>query len=204
MRRTQSKIRRLAYGENVLGGLGRGYPYDLSTPPMVYIEALMHFIGFPTCLLAMEPSDEDTFSHYVESLICDDLLPFAKTNFSAMSCRKRRSLYQELEGVITSSRRIILSSKSQMGHIMAPSNPFESHLAKMLGRKRILSSELQAIIQEACETDHVEFDGTCPLRRSPKRDLLHWIEVNWDELGQLLTAIAANQNTLPMDVVQPH
>jgi hypothetical protein len=69
----------------------------------------------------------------------------------------------------------------------------------------MMSSELQEIIQAECETAHVEFDGTCPLRRSPKHDLLlRWIEVKWEDLCQLLTAIAATQNTIPTDVVHPH
>jgi hypothetical protein len=98
----------------------------------------MQFVGFPTRLLAMEVSDEDTPGHYVESLICDELLPFAKTECSLMGCRRRRSLYQELAGVITSSCHVILSSKSQVGQVVAQSNPFEKYRAKMLDRKRIL------------------------------------------------------------------
>jgi hypothetical protein len=57
--------------------------------------------------------EREVIRGYVEELFSDVLLAFAKTNLSAMSNRKRRSLFQELAGVIPSSRQIILSSKSQ-------------------------------------------------------------------------------------------
>jgi hypothetical protein len=189
------KNRRLAYGETVDPCDGC---YELLYSPNLYVEAFMQCIGLPAALLGRVPMDHDVATGYVESLISDELLPFAKTNFSAMNSRTRRSLYQELAGVITSSRRIILSAKAQMGHAIGSSHPIERHLASVLGTKRVLVWQLQAIIEQACESAHVVFEGPRSVRRTPKRDLVHWIEVNWGELGQLFTSITANQRTLSL------
>jgi hypothetical protein len=185
------KNRRLAYGETVEPCPGEDW--GLAHSPIWYIENLLLFVGFPCQLLTIGAFPVPYLADQVEMLISDELLPFAKTNFSAMSRRKRRSLYQELGGVITSSRRIILSSKSEMGRVVSPSNPIEKHLAKLLGRPRVLSHELKVMTEQVCETAHVVFEGPCSLQRSPKRDVLHWIEANWADLGQLFISIAANQ-----------
>jgi hypothetical protein len=166
--------------------------------PLIFVEALLQFLGFPAPMWSLGRLNADTCREYVGILISDELLPFAKTNFSAMSRGKRRSLYQELAGVITSSRRIILSSKSEMGAVVGarPSPPVERHLAILLGRNSILSWELKAIIQQVCQAAHVGFEGTHPLNRSTKRDLIQWVESNWPDLGELFTSITANQNQI--------
>jgi hypothetical protein len=43
--------------------------------------------------------------------MCDILLPFVKTNVTAMSPQKRGSLFQKLHGVSPSSHRVIISAK---------------------------------------------------------------------------------------------
>jgi hypothetical protein len=189
------KNRRLAYGETVEPCTQE---WDMRYDPLVFVEALLQFLAFPAPMWTLGPLNEDTCREYVDILISDELLPFAKTNFSAMSGRKRRSLYQELAGVITSSRRIIMSSKSEMGAVVGArsSHPVERHLANLLGRNRILSWELKAIIEQVCQAAHVGFEGPHPLNRSTKRDLIQWIETNWPALGELFTSITANQNQI--------
>jgi hypothetical protein len=54
----------------------------------------------------------------------------------------------------------------------------------------VLSWLLQAIINQACEVAHVVFDGPRPVPRKPKRDLVHWIEINgqnWSSLYWYVT-----------------
>jgi hypothetical protein len=71
------------------------------------------------------------------------LLPCVKTNFTMMSPQKRRSLFQELNDVSPSSHRVIISAKQLMGKAMEhPTiNPFEAHLAGLLGSRRSVPSE---------------------------------------------------------------
>jgi hypothetical protein len=90
----------------------------------------------------------------VERLTSDILLPFAKTNFMMMSPQKRGSLFQDLHGVSSSSRRDILSAKQLMGKAMEhPTiNPFEEHLAGLLRSRRSVSLEhLRVFIGQVCE-----------------------------------------------------
>jgi hypothetical protein len=191
------KNRRLAYGETVDPCKAE---HDLRDAPILYIDALLHFLGFPAAMNRLITNDEDVIHDYVEILISDELLPFAKTNFAAMSGRKRRSLYQEMAGVATTSRHIILSAKTQVGRVFEakrPTHPIEQHLANVLGRRRIVSWELKAIIEQVCEVEKVVFDGPHPLKRSTKRELVEWIELNWGGLGQTFTTITANQLTVP-------
>jgi hypothetical protein len=56
----------------------------------------------------------DEFHTFAEKLMFNAFLPFAKTNFNMMSAQKRHLLNQELHGVAPSSRRITLSSKSEI------------------------------------------------------------------------------------------
>jgi hypothetical protein len=125
----------------------------------------------------------------------DALLPFAKTNFYMMSSRKRRSLYQELHGVAPSSRRIILSSKSQLKGVVSYKafDPIERHLASLLGCTRILAADLRLLVTHVCDTGDIPFGGTHSLNRATKREVLEWIGANWDDLGEAFTTFAANQ-----------
>jgi hypothetical protein len=74
----------------------------------------------------------------VERLMSDILLPFAKTNLTMMSPQQRRSLFQELHGVSSLFCRVIISAKQLMKKAMEhPTiNPFEEHLAGLLGGPR--------------------------------------------------------------------
>jgi hypothetical protein len=102
------------------------------------------------------------------------LLPFTKTNFNMMSARKRRSLYQELYGVDPSSRRTILSSKSEIRGMIGlrTVDPIARHLGAFLGRPRVLSEELELLVVQVCEAADVPFEGTHALNRSTERQAL--------------------------------
>jgi hypothetical protein len=160
----QIKNRRLAYGEMIsscscLTGIG--------ITRLIFGEAMLHIIGFPAPVsLLLEDIDTDQFDVFAEKLMSDALLPFAKTNFHLMSSRKRRSLYQELHGVTPSSRRIILSSKSETKVVMgqAAYDPIEKHMGELFGRTRILSEDLKLLVMQVCDTTRVPFEGAHLLR----------------------------------------
>jgi hypothetical protein len=195
---TEVKNRRLSYGETV-----SPCPelMHLGFTPLIFADAVLFVVGFPT---VMEPhignADPDTFHRLAENLMSDALLPFAKTNFYMMSSRKRRSLYQELQGVTPSSRRIILSSKSELRGVMGPRavDPIEQHLASLLGRSHVLSEELKLLVTQVCETRRVTFEGTHSLSRATKREVLDWIGQQWDQLGDAFTMISVNQRRGPV------
>jgi hypothetical protein len=130
--------------------------------------------------------------------VSDALLPFAKTNFNMLSARKRRSLYQELHGVAPSSRRIILSSRSEMREVIGRTavDPIEQHLGALLGQSRVLSEELKLLVVQVCETADVSFEGAHALNRSTKREVLEWIGENWDARSETFTTITVNQRTM--------
>jgi hypothetical protein len=191
------KNRRFAYGE-IVDPCDDKHPFDRD--PLLYAEVLLSFIGFPMSVnYPVIMQEAEVIRGYVEELFSDVLLPFAKTNLSAMSNRKRRSLFQELAGVTPSSRRIMLSSKSQTKRVLAGQeiDPVERHIVGLLGRTRVLSEELRLVIEQVCEAATVSFEGPHRLNRSTKREMLDWISANWEELGQVVTSITANQRTLP-------
>jgi hypothetical protein len=198
------KNRRLAYGETVT-------PYEY-TPGLwynclIFAESLLYLVGFPLTLSPLVSDlGEDKLQICVERLISDMLLPFAKTKISLMSHRKRRSLYQELHGVSPSSRRVILSSKSAMGKVVdhGTTNPFEQHISGLLGgRKKSLSEQLRILIGQVCETMDLPCSAPRKLSRSSKRDMLEWIEANWEVVGERFTIVAASQRTLPAPQIAP-
>jgi hypothetical protein len=130
--------------------------------------------------------EREVIRDYVEELFSDVLLPFVKTNLSATSNQKRRSLFQELAGVIPSSRRIILSSKRQF--------------VQSSCRLQVCSDdseERRLMIEQACEATAARIEGPHRSNRSTKREMLDWISADWEELGQVVTPITANQRTLP-------
>jgi hypothetical protein len=91
----------------------------MDNPPIVFAEAILALVGFTAELtfMAKQPSLDpagDGLSHVAGQLMSDELLPFATTKLCMMTCRRRRSLYQELLGVAPSGRRIFISSKSQL------------------------------------------------------------------------------------------
>jgi hypothetical protein len=135
------KNRRLAY-EEIVHPCGDMHPADRD--PLFHAEVLLSFVGFPMCVndTLIIPEGE-VIRGEVEELFSDALLPFEKANLSGMSNRKRRSLFQELAGVVLSSRRISLSSKSQTKRVLAGQavDPVERHIAGLLGRTRFLSEE---------------------------------------------------------------
>jgi hypothetical protein len=143
----QIKNWRLAYGETVfpcscLTGIG--------ITPLISVEAIIHILEFPAVISPpLGHLQLDEFHLLAEKLMSDALLSFTKTNFYMMRTRKRRSLYQELHGVTPSSRRIVLSSKSEIRRMVGrtAANPIEQHLGALLGRPRIASEDLKMLIQ---------------------------------------------------------
>jgi hypothetical protein len=193
--------RRLSYGETIspclcLTGIG--------ITPLIFAEAVLVIAGFPAPLSPrLGDVDVHDFHDFAEKLMSDALLPFAKTNFFMMSSRKRRSLYQELHGVTPSSRRIILSSKSELKGVVGRRavDPIEQHLAELLGRSRVLTEELKLLVTQVCEVSGVAFEGDRSLKRATEREVLDWIGQQWEQVGQTFTTVAANQR--PVAVWRP-
>jgi hypothetical protein len=81
--------------------------------------------------------------------------------------------------VSLSSRRVIISANQLMGKAMEhpTMDPFEEHLAGLLGGRRTVPSEhLPVLIGQVCEQTGQDFDGSRRLSRSTKREMLEWIE----------------------------
>jgi hypothetical protein len=199
----QVKNRRLAYGV-IVQPCGQKHPFKRS--PCFFADAFLILVGFPATVdPALRSASADAIHQYVEELMSDTLLPFAKTKLSAKSEKKLRTLYQELQGVAPSSRRIILSAKSQMRKVIGEraTDPVEQHIAELLGKKRLLSDELKVLIGQVCAAEHIPFQGPRPLNRSTKRQMLDWVSSNWDNIGQFMTSMAANQRVIPSRVEPP-
>jgi hypothetical protein len=157
--------------------------------PLIYVEAVIHIVEFPATISPLlGETTRDEFHSFIEKLMSDALLPFAKTNFNMISARKRRSPYQEFHGVAPSSRRIILSSKSEIRGVIGRTavDPIEQHLGALLGQPRVLSEQLKLLVMQVCEVADVPFEGAHGLNRSTKREVLEWIGENWDALGETL------------------
>jgi hypothetical protein len=112
-----------------------------------------------------------------------------------ISARKRLSLYQEFHGVIHSSRRTILSSKSKMRRVIgrAAGDPIEQHHEALLSRSPVPSEKLELLVVQVCEAADVSFEGARVLNRSTKKEVLEWIGENLDTLSEPFTTIAVNQ-----------
>jgi hypothetical protein len=108
----QVKNRRLPYGKTIarctcLTGI--------RILPLIYVEAVIHIVEFPATISPLlGEAAMDEFHIFAEKLMFDTLLPFAKTNFNMTSPGKGRSLYQELQTVAPSSRRIIFSQSQRI------------------------------------------------------------------------------------------
>jgi hypothetical protein len=201
------KKKRLAYGETV-----KGYPWNpnLDSPPVLFAEAVLWLVGFPCSMTyaytrcELEGQD-DALHSIVHGLVSDELTPFAKTDFSMMSSRRRRSLYQELKGVTPSARRMLISSKSQMGGVISGGkvvHPIEQRLAELLGRRRLSLQDLKVLLTAVSAVAHVSViieDGEHrhSLNRATKRELLAWISAHWEEYHELVISMTANQRNLP-------
>jgi hypothetical protein len=158
----------------------------------------LRFVGFP--------SDDDfylTVEHDVTSLveyvISNRLLPFAKTRLSAMSEKTGRSLYQKLQGVALSRRRVLLSAKSQLKAVLGPrtSSPIERHLAEILGIHHVSAGELKALTDQICSTAGLPFDSRRNLKESTKTEVLDWIQEHWDSLGTTVAMICLTRRWSP-------
>jgi hypothetical protein len=168
----QVKNRRLAYGETILPcacltGIG--------ITPLIYVGAIMHVVEFPVTISPLlGESTTDKFQNFTEKLISNALPLFTKTNFNMVSAQKRCLLYQELQGVAPSSRRIILSSKSKTRGVIRRTavGPIEQHLGVLLGRPRVLWEELKFLVVQVCEGADVPFEGAYALNPWIKRELL--------------------------------
>jgi hypothetical protein len=194
----QVKNHRLACGETVAPCQNLA---GLQLSPLIFAEAFICAAGFPASPTpAVIEMGEDQLHIHLEKLMSDLLVPFAKTKLSLVSPRKRRSLYQELRGVHPSSRRIMLSSKSALKSVIIGTavDPIEKHLAGLLGRKGILTQDLRLFVKQVCHTANFPFDGPRALPRSTKREILCWIEDNWESLCVQFTAMTAIQRTLPV------
>jgi hypothetical protein len=144
--KNQIKNRRLAYSETIslcpsLTGIG--------ITPLIFVEAVIHSVEFPATISPLlGETTMDEIHIFAEKLMFDALLPFAKTNFNIMSAQKRSSLYQKLHRVGHSSRRIILSSKSEISGVIERTavDPIEQYLGALLGQPRVLSEELKLLV----------------------------------------------------------
>jgi hypothetical protein len=169
------KNRRVSYGETILPCLCLT---GIGITPLIFAEAVLVIAEFPAPLSPrLGEVDVDHFHDFAEKLMSDALLPFAKTNFFMMSSRKRRSLSQELHGVTPSSRRVILSSKSELKGVVERKavDPIEQHLAELLGGSRVLTEDLKLLVPQVCEVSGVAFEGKHTLKRATKREVLDWI-----------------------------
>jgi hypothetical protein len=115
-----------------------------------------------------------------------------------MTCRRRRSLYQELLGVAPSGRRILISSKSELAGVVdgRRQNPIERELSRLLGlHHRILVPELRIVIMEVCQRVRIDFATAHShnLNRATKKDMLDWIAEQWEEYQEAFIAITAKQ-----------
>jgi hypothetical protein len=84
-----------------------------------------------------------------------------------------------------SSRRIILSSKSEMRGVIGRTavDPIEQYLGALLGPPRGLSEESKLLVGQVCEAADVPFEGAHALNGPTKRKVLEWIGENWGVLG---------------------
>jgi hypothetical protein len=174
---------------------------------LICAEAVLVIVGFPAEKSPIVSRlDDDMFHRAAESLMSDILFPFAKTNLYMMSSRKRRSLYQELQGITASCRRIIRSSKSDLKAVVGPKavDPIEQHLAALLGRPRVVTDDLKLLVTQVLETRRMSFEGPHPLRRATKREVLDWIGEQWDVLGDTFTMITVNQRGAPLRYPSNH
>jgi hypothetical protein len=83
-------------------------------------------------------------------------------------------------------------------------NPFEEHLARLLGgRRRVPSEHLPVLIGQVYEQTRQDFDGPHRLSHSTKREMLEWIEGHWEEIGSPFTFVAAGQRRMSTPQVPP-
>jgi hypothetical protein len=188
------KDRRLSYGETVAGGECES---GLQCEPVVLSGAVLKLADFPVVhRFALSPGHDE--GRYVEYLLSDALSLVAKTNLAAMSNKRRRSLYHELQAVASSSRQVLMWLKSAMGTALdvKTSDPIERHIAGLPRKKRVLAEELRMLIGEMGQT---VADGVEPLpnlRRATKRAMLECKATNGGDLGEPFTALTANQQTI--------
>jgi hypothetical protein len=196
------KHRKLAYGEIV-----DTYPdlFDMDRSPFVLAQVVPCVVGFPACMTfavdCLDPPPEDQVYHLVEKLMSDELMPFAKSKMSLMSCLRHRSLYQELKLVAPSGRRVMLSCKSEMESVIGGRktvSTYEKELWILLDRPKIVLPELKLLIQEARKIAQLPFvieDGERHhgLNRATKTEMLQWIADHWEEYHERFTQIAVNQ-----------
>jgi hypothetical protein len=105
--------------------------------PFVLAQAVLCVVGFLASMTFavdyLGPPPEDQVYHLVEKLMSDELIPFTKNKMSFMSCPRRRPLYQELKGVASSGRWVMLSCKSEMASVIGGRkvvNPYEKELGR--------------------------------------------------------------------------
>jgi hypothetical protein len=126
------------------------------------------------------PPPEDQVYHFVERLMPDELMPFAKPKMSLMSCPRRWSLCQELKGVSPSARQAILSFKSDLAGVIGGRktiNRYEKEFGASMDRPKILVTDLKMLIKEACAVAHLRFmikdcDRHHILNRATKQEMV--------------------------------
>jgi hypothetical protein len=181
----KAKNRRFSYRETI----GRGEEkYVLQSEPVLLARAVSKLAGFPVANQFAFGLGHDE-GRCVEYLLSDALSPFATANLGAISNKHRRSLYQELQGVAASSRRILLSSKSTVrnGLDAKASDPIEMHIADLFAKKLILGKELRMLIKEAGQAPADGVEPLPNLRRATKRMMLDWIGRNRADLAGRFT-----------------
>jgi hypothetical protein len=128
----------------------------MEIPLFIFAQAMLCVAGFPAHMTfavdRLSPPPEDQVYYLVEKLMSDKLMPFAKLKISLMSYPKRRSLCQEPNSVTTSSRRMILSSKSDIAGVIGGRraiNPYEKESGAVMDRPRILSTHTKYSLQKS-------------------------------------------------------
>jgi hypothetical protein len=92
---------------------------------------------------------------------------------------------------------MLLSKSALKSVIVGPAvDPTEEHLAGLLGRKRILAQDLRLLVEQTYHTANFPVDGPLALPQSTKKEMLSWIEDNWECLVEQFTTMTAIQRIL--------
>jgi hypothetical protein len=175
--------------------------------PFVLAQTVLCAVGFPAhmpfAVDFLSPSAEYRVYHLLEKLISDELMSFAKSKMSLMSCPGRQLLCQEIKGETPSARRVIFLSKSDMAGVIGghkATNPDERKLGAFMNQPRILLVELKMFIEAVYTVTHLRFmikeaDQHHTLNLTTKREMFQWIADHWENFHELFTQIAVTQKT---------
>jgi hypothetical protein len=141
----QVKNRRLAYGETTssctcLTGIG--------ITPLNCAEAVIHIVEFPATISPLlAETTRDEFYIFAEKLMSNALVP-CQDQFQYGECSKAALTISRTRRGPPSSRRIILSSKSEMRRVIGQTavDRIEQHLGALLRQPRVLSEKLKLLV----------------------------------------------------------